>query len=872
MLSPLRGGSRGLTSYLAAVAASSSASSSAWRSSTATTSSLSPPSSSRTLASAAPSRVKNNQQEWAIRTKAMGKRRAKRVENVYRAKGPEGDRASPAPPARQRSFEAPSRRSRPSAGSAHSQREKRFGLSTKLKQLRESIKHRDPAAVVLEAQKLFDNEKNYVKWNVVTCNQYMDLLCYAGKLQMATQVYIDMKRFGQYPNARTWVTLFRGALGKGLSQKDNTLILSRLESAYADLENVRMAAFGPEEDIKTRIGALAQKQEWIEMVKELRVDAQALRLAYGRWCLILVMLGRHDDAWDIVSRFSGSWEANKNAFPRLSWEVVDLWMQPYSSNRVEVTKSDLDRFAETWQKYTKLIYTSADGVLARYNTARNQEKRDAVVEEWKALIPPLDLLQSFARIAMESKDSRLCGAAFEALCDHTDVFDATNIKSKRSELLPSEMYDEKHPLCMKIRTGSSTFRVLLSAVALNDHSPEAITSTPFFYDLLVSDAKQALSTFDVARPTTLPRKSSSTDDTPIYAVEFMLRRAIIEAGTKVGGDVGKNLLELFSMIRQLHQIGLRENLPDEGHYASAARYLLRAAVRNPQFPLWWLQDRAMSKEQRRSPWTPHTVSCALLYGRMILELANRAKPRKYGAASQGQAPREEDSASSLFPSEEEDLMEDQEYDLEGDDLPASSSPSSASAKGDIQDAAARLYARDEEKSTSTSAPLQQRATLEERALVLDFLRKWKASFAPGEDGAVTGSSSVVKLFPAPADLVKGQAGPTFGSSSSAARERDRDRDREPRTGKLNELDSVLLLRTTIVFARLLNLALDSGAQGADLLAREEVVWLKEFKRRVSAVRMQLVEEGVTLDPKGSRGGRSRGARRAGAGAGAGAGP
>lgn len=274
-------------------------------------------------------------------------------------------------------------------------------MSIKLKQLRDSMKHRDPAAVVQEAQKLFESEKNHVKWNVIICNQYIDLLCYAGKLQMATQVYIDMKRFGRSPNARTWVTLFRGAMGKGLSQKDNTLILSRLESAYADLENLRMAAFGPEEDAKTRSGSAAQKEEWVEMVKAIRSDAQPLRLAYGRWCQILVMLGRHDDAWDIIARFSGSWEPNKNAFPRLSWEVVDLWLQPYGQARVEVTKNDLERVRETWQKYTKLIYTSADGVLVRYKTARNQERRDAVVEEWKALIPPLDLLQLFARIAME---------------------------------------------------------------------------------------------------------------------------------------------------------------------------------------------------------------------------------------------------------------------------------------------------------------------------------------------------------------------------------------------------------------------------------------------------------------------------------------
>lgn len=356
----------------------------------------------------------------------MGKRRAERAENVYRAKSPQGDRASPALNASRPSFEGPSRRSRPSAGSAYSQREKRFGLSTKLKQLRTSLKHRDAAAVVQDAQKMFDSEKNHVKWNAVICNQYIDLLCFAGKLQMATQVYIDvstdapgqttcacthptrclprfaqMKRFGRYPNARTWAILFRGAMGKGLSQKDNTLILSRLESAYADLENVRMAAFGPEEDVKTRSGGSAQKEEWVEMVKSLRSDAQPLRLAYGRWCQILVTLGRHDDAWDIVSRFSGSWEPNKNAFPRLSWEVVDLWLQPYAQNRVDVSKSDLDRFAETWQKYTKLIHASADRVLMRYNTARTQERRDAVMEEWKALIPSLDLLQLFARIAME---------------------------------------------------------------------------------------------------------------------------------------------------------------------------------------------------------------------------------------------------------------------------------------------------------------------------------------------------------------------------------------------------------------------------------------------------------------------------------------
>lgn len=467
----------------------------------------------------------------------------------------------------------------------------------------------------------------------------------------------------------------------------------------------------------------------------------------------------------------------------------------------------------------------------------------------------------------QSKDSRLCSAAFEALCDHTDVFDATSFKNKRAELLPDELYDEKHPLCIKIRAGSSTFRVLLSAVALVDHSPDPVTSAPIFYDRLVSDAKQALSTFDVARPTTLPRRPGSTDDTPIYALEFMLRWAIIEAGTKVGGDVGKNFLELFSMIRQLHQIGLREKLPDEGHYASAAKYLRRADVRNPQFALWWLQDRAMIKEQQRSPWTPHTISCAMLYGRMCLELANRHKPIKYG-----QAPRGEDSTSSLFPSEEEDLMEEQDYNLEGDDQSSSASSSSSpslpvskasSAKGDVQDAAARLYARDEEGPTPT-APPQQRATLEERALVLDFLRKWKASFAPGDDWA---SSSAAKLFPAPSDLTRSQAGPAFGSSSGV-RERDRERDRG--VGRPSELDSTLLLRTTIVFARLLNLALDSGAQGADLLAKEDVAWLKDFKRRVTAVRVQLVEEGVTVDPKSSKGGRGRGAgaRRAGPGPGA----
>lgn len=423
---------------------------------------------------------------------------------------------------------------------------------------------------------------------------------------------------------------------------------------------------------------------------------------------------------------------------------------------------------------------------------------------------------------------------------------------------------------MKVPTGPSTFRVLLSAATLVDHSPESVTNAPVFYDRLVRDAKQALNTFDVARPTTLPRRPGSTDDTPIYAAEFMLRRAIIEAGTKVGGDVGKNFLELFSMIRQLHQIGLREKLPDEGHYASAAKYLRRADVRNPQFALWWLQDRAMIKEQRRSPWTSHTVSCAMLYGRMILELANRTKPTKHAsAASHGQALRDEDSASSLFPSEEEDLMEDQDYDLEGDDLPTSpfSTSRSSSAKGDIQDAAARLYARDEEGPSSTAPPLQQRATLEERALVLDFLRKWKASFAPGEDGSGSGSgsgagsSSSAKLFPAPSDLARGQAGPAFGSSGSL-RDRDREKDREPRSAKLSELDGTLLLRTTIVFARLLNLALDSGAQGADLLAKEEVVWLKEFKKRVSAIRVQLVEEGVTVEARSSKGSRGRGTRRA----------
>ncbi|CAO1638831.1 unnamed protein product [Sympodiomycopsis kandeliae] len=600
---------------------------------------------------------KTNQQERAIRLAESSKRKKRRATQTVQTDVGDGKSFARSSQSQRQRPKSPN--TSPRRGRANDQFVSK--ATSALQAIRKDVKMGNSDLNLLwdKAQAVVDSFNSpSLQENAVLVNQLLDIAFQCDKAKEARDIFLGMKKQGVCPTLITFITVLTGILKKEPGPNDVTL-RAWAQSCYREVESLRQDALGsvPKDQRETEHLSDEAGEQLLEstskyqrsranIIRSIQRDPQQLSKVYATYVAYCLTMGDQEQAWQIMDRTGTNLFEAERSFPCIDMHMTGKWIANSAIGGDPLGQIDPELYERTWlicQKWLEAMKRNRDELWQRYQAnADDPQVQGKIAKRWQDMIPATRHLANLSLAASRCENVEFQKLILEVLREMT-TFDLGKGKAKGAEQNQccisfwdgqEAFRDPRHPLCSLVpftrqdyslgsqQSGQNSISrsVYFLATSLRNFTIPDEPVNDYHLEVHLTIADQELEAVRQSREKELlgPEKdgrrrnrSHTSLDSSLNYRSFLDRRVetavALQHLMKSSNSIPQRL-RLISTLRELHRAELIPEPLDSGHYALALRGVNWEDTRSVQLCKWWMEDvHAAAAEDKSSIWQDPNV-------------------------------------------------------------------------------------------------------------------------------------------------------------------------------------------------------------------------------------------------------------------------